>query len=82
MIQSIIMVPKSRFKRFYEDSTDYNKEKLNSHSNFCTNRIIETKQKKTVTLSAKFDAPKTAPKAYWEAANSFLNNTMVTAILL
>ena len=46
MIQSIIMVPKSRFKRFYEDSTDYNKEKLNSHSNFCTNRIIETKQKK------------------------------------
>ena len=39
MTQSIITVSKRRFKKFFEDSTDYNKENLDNHSNFCANRI-------------------------------------------
>ena len=45
MIQGIITVPKRRFKKFYEDSTDYNNETLDSNSNFCTNRQYKQNKK-------------------------------------
>ena len=67
-------------KRFYKNSTDYNKDLLNNQANECRRLIIQAKEKHIVKMSAKLDNPNTAPETYWSLISRFLNRRKMPAI--
>ena len=67
-------------KRFYKNSSDYNKDLLNNQANECTRLIIQAKEKHIAKISAKFDNPNVAPKTYWSIISRLLNKRKMPAI--
>ena len=69
-------------KKYYANLTMINKEELNSYSKYCSEIIIDAKDKFLNNLSVKFDDPNTSSKSYWTIMNNFLNNKKIPTILL
>ena len=67
-------------KRFYKNSSDYNKDLLNNQAHECTRLIIQAKEKHIAKMSAKLANPNTAPKTDWAIVKRFLNKRKMLAI--
>ena len=69
-------------KKYYNESTDHNKNLLVNTANECTRFIVAAKEKYLIRLSAKLEDLSTAPKTYWSILNRFLSNRSILQSIL
>ena len=76
MTPKILTALKKRLKlskKYYANATMIYKEELNSYSKYCSEIIIDAKDKFRNNLSVKLDNRNTSAKSYWSTINNFLN---------
>ena len=56
------------------------KEELNSYLKYCSEIIIDAKDKILNNLEVKLDDPNALTKSYWSIINSFFNNRKIPTI--
>ena len=57
-----------------------NKEQLNTYSKYCSEIIIDARDKFLNRLSVKLDNPNTSVKSYWSIIKNFLNIKRIPTI--